>query len=136
MMKNDRLETASVCELVGAYRRIRDLIAADKAEYEEKVAKKREALNAVEAKLLKHLQDAGTSLQRTAEGTAYISTVSTVSAPNWSTFINWVRANDRYDMLERRPSKKEVLAFIDDTGGDLPPGVAYSTINKLNVRKA
>lgn len=134
--RQDKLKSMSYEQLVGVYRMARTRIDEEKKEFEAKQRPTKELMRDIETQLLDRLNEGQMTSIRTDKGTAYISTLTSVSAPDWDLFINWVRATGRYEMLERRPAKSEIMAYVEDdaAGGELPPGVAITTIRKVNVR--
>jgi hypothetical protein len=73
---------------------------------------------------------------RGAAGREFSATIKTDEVPtvkDWTLFYEYIRANDAFDMLERRPSKAAVKARWDD--GKSVPGVDKFPVDKLLFSK-
>lgn len=121
-------------ELVEKYIRLRDEKAKIKAEYDTKVAGIDTLLDKMEAVLLKTFQDAGIESIKTAVGTAYKSTRVSTTVADWDIFIGHVKANEAFELLERRVSKEGVKQYRA-ANDDLPPGVNWREEIVVNVRR-
>lgn len=133
-MSVDKIRGLSHTKRVAVYRKLREDMAAEKKELEAKQRDRKQLMKDIEMVFKEEMLETGTQSIKTANGTAYMSRVGSVTAPDWDAFINWVRAKDRWDMLERRPSKSEVMQYAEETGGDLPAGVDFTMITKVNIR--
>ena len=64
---------------------------------------------------------------------AQIKSETTFRVADWPAFHAWVLKNERLDMLEKRPSKKAVEDYIEQTG--FPDGTELFKYKKLSVTK-
>jgi hypothetical protein len=80
------------------------------------------------------LQSQGATNVKTAHGTAYLSTTTKPKVEDWQTFLEYVRANDLWSLLERRPSKAAVDEFIESTEA-VPPGLSITREVNARFRK-
>lgn len=122
-----------VDELTKKYMRLREIKAQYDKEHKERTAKVKEAMNRIEALLLQFFEQTGQSSAKTEFGTPYLSLRESYSVADRDTFLQWVRENEAWEMLESRVGKSAVEAFKEETG-DLPPGINYSAERKINVR--
>lgn len=116
------------------YLRARDKIDAikkqaskDQAEYKEKIA-------LLERWFDEKAKQDGLENIKTPLGTGYWSTTHRCSVSAPEEFRQYVIANQRWDLMETRASKKAVEAELEETG-DLPPGVNFSSIRGFNFRR-
>lgn len=122
-------------ELVGMYVELRDKKATLKAEYESKVAVIQEKMDKIEAALLQAFDKSGMDSCKTSSGTAYISTRNTASVADREVFMQYVKDNDDWSLLEVRASRSAVEQFIA-ANEDVPPGVTWRSERVVNFRRA
>lgn len=70
----------------------------------------------------------------TPHGTAYWSVHHSASVASREAFMNFVRENELWDLLESRASKVAVKSYVEGHGVP-PPGVNYGTIRVFNLRE-
>lgn len=124
-----------VDDVVSHYLKLRAKKGAIKAEAEEKTREIDTMLHKLEAWLKIKADEQGVTSFKTAAGTAFLTTVDYASVENWEAFVDFVKTNNAYDMLERRVSKTAVRGYIDANQA-VPSGVNYGTRIDVNVRKA
>lgn len=107
-------------DLIGKYVQIRDKKAEIKAEYDGKVAMIDEKLKLIEAKLLETFQRTGVESVRTDHGTAYTSVRNSCTTADKTAFLEYVRNNDEWGLLDVRPLKSAVEQY-KDAHDDYPP---------------
>lgn len=122
-------------ELVAKYIELRDKKAEIKAEYEAKVAKIDTVLDKIEVKLLQTFDEIGMDSCKTGAGTAYTSTRTTASVADRETFMNFVKSNEEWPLLEVRASKAGVEQY-KEANGDLPPGINWRAERTVNIRRS
>lgn len=122
-------------DLVAMYIQLRDKKSEYKAEYEAKVAKIEENLDKIEAKLLQVFEESGMDSVKTEAGTAYKSTRVSVTTGDKDAFMEFVRTNDEWPLLEVRPSKSAVEQYREQHD-DLPPGINWRAEQVVNIRRS
>lgn len=122
-------------EAVEMYIKMRDKKAEMKADFDASIAPLNEKMEKLEAKLLDVFNKTGMDSVKTEFGTAYATTRSTASIADREVFMDYVKANEEWSLLEARVSKTAVEQFrsIHD---DLPPGVNVRTERVVNVRRS
>lgn len=123
-------------EAVELYIKLRDRKAEMKAEFDAQVAGIQEKMDKLEAKLLEVFNKTGTDSVKTPFGTAYISTRVSVTAVDREAFMNFVRANEEWSLLEVRPSKTAVEQFRAANDNEIPPGLNIREERVVNVRRS
>lgn len=126
---------AKLDEIVAKYLTLRDQKKVIKDDYDNKVAAIDAALERIEAYMLKQMDEHGLERLPTGAGTAYKSIRTSVSAADWDMFLDFVRNNEAWSMLERRPSKTAVEEYLAEND-DLPPGVNISRAVVCNIRRS
>lgn len=109
-------------QIVAAYVKVRDEKAALKAAQAAALKPYDEALEKLEAQMLELLDSSGAESIKTASGTAYKSTRTSVTVADKSAFMDYVTNNGAFDLLDVRANKTAVEGFLDEHQ-DLPPGV-------------
>lgn len=126
--------TVTVDRVVGAYLKLRNEKERIEAETKEKVRDIKEQMIKLEGWLMRRADEQGVTSFKTNNGTAFVTTVDFAQVADWDAVLDHVKANDAYDLLERRVSKRAVREYIDATN-DIPPGVNYGSKLEVNVRK-
>lgn len=122
-------------EMVEHYVRLRDKRAEYKAEFDAKVQKIDLVLEKIEQKLMAYMNDTGIESIRTGAGTAYRSIKTTASVADRDIFLDFVRDHDAWELLETRAAKKAVEDYRA-ANDELPPGVNWSAVATINVRRS
>jgi hypothetical protein len=126
--------TVQVDAAIAAYIKLRSM----KAEIENKVKAEVDDINAKLAKLESWLKtkadEVGTSTFKTPAGTAFLTSKDIASVADWDALLEFIKEKDAYDLLNKAVNKTAVRAYLDEAKV-LPPGVNYSTIITVSVRK-
>lgn len=122
-------------DAVSLYIQMRDKKAQMKADFEASIAPLNEKMEKLEAKLIDVFNKTGMDSVRTEFGTAYTTTRTTASVADRDTFMDYVKANEEWSLLEVRASKTAVEQFkaIHD---DIPPGVSIREERVVNIRRS
>ena len=132
MAKIAELDDVSLLKLFIA---LRDRRATRKAAYDEDDSGDKEKQNKIEIEFLRRFQDRGIdNVSARDVGTAYKSTRASATVGDWDALLDHVRANEAWEMLERRVNKTAVEQF-KSVEGDLPPGVNWSETQVVNFRR-
>jgi hypothetical protein len=122
-------------DLVAKYVELRDKKYELKHQYDFKAAQLDEVLGKIESKLLQVFDSAGMDSVKTEFGTAYASTRSTASVADKETFMNFIKENEEWSLMEVRAAKLAIEQY-KDANGDLPPGVNYREERVVNIRRS
>ena len=122
-------------DLVAKYIEARDRKAQLKAEYDMKASRLEEKMEKIEVKLLEVFDQTGMDSVKTEFGTAYTSTRSSASVADREAFMEFVRSNDEWPLLEVRASKTAVEQY-KDAHADLPPGINWREERVVNIRRS
>ena len=108
----------------------------DDIEAREEAIKAKEAkLAKVTNRLLAFLDATKQKSARTAAGTITAVGKETAALFDPDAFMDYVRKNDAYVLMDRRANKTACVDFRE-THGALPPGVKINVYHHLSVRKA
>ena len=123
-------------DAVSLYIQLRDKKAQMKAEFDAQIAPLQEKMDKLEAKLLEVFNNTGMDSVKTEFGTAYATVRTTASVADRESFMDYVKANEEWALLEVRVSKTAVEQFRSANDNELPPGVNVREERVVNVRRS
>lgn len=123
-------------EAVTLYIQLRDKKAEMKAAFDASIAPLNEKMDKLEAKLLDVFNKTGMDSAKTEHGTAYTAVRTTASIADREAFMDFVKANEEWSLLEVRASKTAVEQFRDSNNDELPPGVNIRSERVVNIRRS
>jgi hypothetical protein len=125
----------NVDQLVDQYVRLRDKLKEADDAHKKKTAAAREYLLMLNGKLLEQLAAVGGESVKTPHGTAYQSTKRSASIADGDAFREYVINNGEFDLVDWRANANAVDDYIKEHGA-VPPGVNFSTMITVGVRRA
>jgi hypothetical protein len=132
--KEQDMAHATVDEVVRGYIKLRDKKNQLKKEQAEELRPITEKMVLLENWLLRDLQTRKVESQKTAEGTAFLSTSAAATVKDRDAFFKYVIDNEQWDLLENRVSKTVVRDHLEDTG-EVVPGVHYQETQVVRIRR-
>jgi phage host-nuclease inhibitor protein Gam len=123
-------------EAVRLYIQLRDKKAEMKAEFDASIAPLNDKMEKLEAKLLDVFNKTGMDSVKTEHGTAYTAVRTTASVADREAFMEFVKANEEWSLLEVRASKTAIEQFRDSNNDELPPGVNIRSERVVNIRRS
>lgn len=121
--------------IVTEFRDIRDSLDSARKEFKRLEKESKERMAELAMQLREIADEMGVDSFRTSAGTAYRVTSESFRVGNWTEVLEFIKATDNWQMLEKRIAKlatKEVY----DSSGELPPGVEYEVEIDFVVRKS
>lgn len=116
--------------------RLRDTLKRADDAHVKKTAAAREYLEQLKAVILAKLEASGEESSKTKEGTAYKSITSSATLADAALFREFIINTQQFDLVDMRANAKAISDWIDTVGkGNLPPGVNYSKIIKVGIRR-
>src|SRR5262245_896745 len=128
LVKSQRLD-----KLVNYYISIRDEIKELETRHKVELEPLIEMRERLTYELLMALDAAGTEMARTKAGTVSASVHDTAVCIDPNAFIDFVRQNDMYELMDRRANGTACKAFAKEHG-ELPPGVKVNSKRSVSVR--
>lgn len=122
-------------DVVARYVALRDKKAALKAELDKATEKIDEGMVRLERFMLDYLNKTGLSSVGTGEFTAYKASVTSVTTGDKQAFLDYVKEQEAWGLLDVRPSKTAVVEFRTEND-DLPPGINWREENVVRIRRA
>ena len=126
--------TPTVDQVVKGYIKLRDKKNDMKKDQVEELRPINEKMALLEGWLQRDLMSRGVESQKTAEGTAFLSTTSAAVVKDRDAFLEFVKENEMWDLLENRVSKTVVRDHLEDTG-EVIPGVNYQETKVVRIRR-
>ena len=126
----------NITEMTEKYIKLRDLRKRLDEEHKARIAPILAAQEHVESALLALFNELGMDSAKCEAGTAYRSTRTSVTVADMDSFLEFVKKNDAWHMLERRAAKSAVEEYVAASGGDLPPGLNFGSEVTVNIRRA
>ena len=123
-------------EAVTLYIQLRDKKAQMKSEFEALVAPINEKMDKLEAKLLDVFNKTGMDSVKTEHGTAYTAVRTTASVADREAFMDFVKANEEWSLIEVRAAKTAIEQFRDNNDNELPPGINIRSERVVNIRRS
>ncbi len=122
--------------MVAAYIQLRDHIQEAKKAFDESLTRPKAAMEKLEGLMLQHLQDTGGESIRTKAGTVYRNTQYSASVDNRDAFLKWIEETGNTEALDVKANKTFVKEFAANSGGDIPPGVKFTQMHTVGVRRS
>jgi hypothetical protein len=126
---------ADIGKRVEQFVKLRDLIKSRDDEHKKAMKPLRETLESLNSVLLAHLNDMGGNSIATDAGTAYRTEKKSASLADSEAFMNYVIANQAFDLLDRKANVTAVEEHIKENDAP-PPGVNFSSTFVVGVRRA
>lgn len=120
---------------VSQYVRLRDLIKEMKDRHKEELKKPTETLEKLNLVMLTHLNAISADSVATAYGTVSKTTKKSASIADMSAFWTYVVTQGDFDMVDKKANPTRVEEYINANGGQLPPGVNFSQVELVGVRR-
>ena len=124
----------TVDEVVKGYIKLRDMKTKMKKDQTEEVRPIIEKMTLLENWLLRDLQTRKVESQKTAEGTAFISTMSAATVKDRDALFAFIKEKEMWDLFENKVSKSVVRDYLEDTG-EVVPGVNYQETQVVRIRR-
>lgn len=94
-----------------------------------------QAMETIASVLMKLANDQGVKSFKSAAGTAFIKATSRCGVGNWDETLKHIVENNAYNLLNRAVNKTAVEEYI--TAHEVPPpGVTWTVMNELQIRRA
>jgi hypothetical protein len=128
--------TTQVDKYIKTYLTLRERKAALEKRHAEEIALITAPMETIENILQKTMDELGTKALPTHEGTAYLSTLTSVKIEDWDAYMDFVRENEAWEFLERRANKTSVEQYAAAHDKETPPGVNLTSRIRVNVKSA
>lgn len=128
------MSEVTVRDVIKGYVKLRDRKNELKRQHTEELAPINEKMSLVEGWLMRDLITRGVQSERTEEGTAYLQKNSSATVKDRDAFLDFVRENSMWDLLENRVAKSVVVDHLENTG-EVVPGVNFEQTQVVRIRR-
>lgn len=125
----------TIDQRIDQYVKLRDLIKAKDDAHKAAMKQYRETLETLNAVILDLLRQSGGDSIKTKNGTAYKSVKRTASLEDADRFMDFVIAKGAFELLDRKVNVTAAEAWIEENQVP-PPGVKFSSVETVNIRRA
>lgn len=124
-------------ECIGQYVKLRDLASERKEAHKKELEPITEAMAALEEAMLAQLNSIGADNLTSKSGTVYKTKKESASVADMEAFWAYVVATGSWHLLDKKANVTGCREYIDNKvdQGNAPPGVNFSSMNKVNVRR-
>ena len=122
-------------KLAKVYRRMQTRIQELTTQYENEVEAIKHQQEAVKIALKDQMLKLGVSSVRTDQGTVVLSTKTRYHTQDWDSFKTFVLQHEAVDLLEKRIAQTNMLTFLEENPGLVPPGLNSVSEYAISVRK-
>lgn len=126
---------ADIAKRVEQYVKLRDLIKQKDDEHKNTMKPFKETLEQLNSVLLAHINGIGGNSVSTDHGTVYRTEKKSASLADAQAFMDFVVANQAFDLIDRKANVTAVEEFIKENNTP-PPGVNFSSTFVVGVRRA
>ena len=124
----------TVEEIIAKYIELRDKKDAIKDKAKQETAAIDDLMNRIEAKLLDAFNKLGVDSFKTGVGTAYTINQTSATVADKEIFMDYVKDNQEWSLLEVRAAKLAVEQFIE-ANDKIPPGLNWRTSLAVGIRR-
>jgi uncharacterized protein YchJ len=129
------MATINITNLVAKYIAARDMKAKLDAAHKTKLEPLVAAMEKTEAAILDFFNKHGIDNAKCEAGTAFKASRTSATVNDMDAFLAFVKENEAWHFLEKRVAKTQVDEYVE-AHKDLPPGISYTRMAALNVRRA
>lgn len=122
-------------DIIEKYIKLRDKKKELQDKHKAELSKYDDAMERIEAHLLKQMQEQGLDSMPTAAGTAYRQVRTSATLGDREMFRKWCEANDAWGLADIRAAPVAIREY-KEANDDLPPGVSFSQHVVVNIRRS
>ena len=122
-------------KLARVYRKIRDKVQVMTKDYESAVEELKAQQDEIKHAMKDQMLALGSSSIKTPEGTIILSQKVRYVTDDWDSFKTFVVEHDALDLFEKRIHQTNMVTFLDENPGVVPPGLNSMTEYDVSVRK-
>mgnify|MGYP003339833243 CR=1 FL=1 len=122
-------------KLARVYRKIRDKVQVMTKDYESAVEELKAQQDEIKHAMKDQMLALGSSSTKTPEGTIILSQKVRYVTDDWDSFKTFVVEHDALDLFEKRIHQTNMVTFLDENPGVVPPGLNSMTEYDVSVRK-
>jgi nitrogen-specific signal transduction histidine kinase len=133
--ESNELAAIPMDKLAKVYRKMQARIQELTQAYENEVEELKRQQDTVKIALKDQMLALGVSSVRTDQGTVVLSTKTRYHTQDWDSFKTFVLQHEAVDLLEKRIAQTNMLTFLEENPGLVPPGLNSVSEYAISVRK-
>lgn len=122
-------------DLINLYRQVKARVAEIEARHKAELKEYKETMEVLAGNIDAFLLEHQLVNIKTKYGTAYWKTRWSASLVDPDKFMQFVRENDRWDLMDRKANVAAVREYAK-VNSDLPPGAKLESMRKVHIIKA
>lgn len=122
-------------KLARVYCKIRGKIQDLEKEHDTAIEALKAQQDEIKMAMKDQMRALGLTSVRTAEGTIILSEKTRYVTSDWDSFKEFVREHDALDLFEKRIHQGNMITFLEENPGTVPPGLNSMTEFDVSVRK-
>ena len=122
-------------KLARVYRKIRGKIQELEKEHDNAIEALKAQQDEIKMAMKDQMRALGLTSVRTAEGTIILSEKTRYVTNDWDSFKEFVKEHDALDLFEKRIHQGNMISFLEENPGSVPPGLNSMTEYDVSVRK-
>lgn len=122
-------------DMVYRYIKLRDHKKARDDEHKKEMERVNLAMEKLEGMMLSHMIETGATSIGCDAGTVYRSEQVSATVQDRDTFFDWCLQNNLHDAMDVKANKTFVKEFVAEKG-EVPPGVKYTSVATVGVRRS
>jgi hypothetical protein len=119
--------------MIAKYLQLREKLREVEARHKEELAPYLAMRERLETVMLDYLNKNGLDSSKCEAGTAFKSTVTSVTVRDWTATLTYIKQHEAWDLLEARVAKSAAVDIINESQKPIP-GVEISSATVLRVR--
>jgi len=134
-MTIENQEVIPLDKLARVYRRMRSKIDELTKEYDAQVETLKAQQQEIKMAMKDQMRALGVASVRTPEGTITLSEKVRYTTNDWDSFKTFVVEHDALDLFEKRIHQTNMVTFLEENPGMVPPGLNSMTEYDVTVKK-
>jgi hypothetical protein len=122
-------------KLARVYRKIRGKIQDLEKAHDTAIEQLKAQQDEIKMAMKDQMRALGLTSVRTPEGTIILSEKTRYVTSDWDSFKEFVREHDALDLFEKRIHQGNMITFLEENPGTVPPGLNSMTEFDVSVRK-
>jgi len=124
-----------IADAISGYIKLRDAKEELAKKQKEEMKPYNEKLAKIEAWLMKKFLEEGVTQQKGKDGgIAFIQSNDSCKVVDQQAFMDFVKENNAFELMDVRASKTVVRDFMENQG-EIPPGISYTQSDVIRVRR-
>lgn len=131
-----QVDQANIDQIVAKYVEFRDALDRKQKALDAELAPMKAGMVTIENYLMDLANKTGQTKFGTPSGTAFITTKTGCNVADWDVVKKFVLDNNAWNLLNKAVNKTAVGEYMDANNQQTPPGVNWTTMKAIQIRRA